>query len=70
MGCYHPRNLQYLPPLGARLGLGIQPRYEALGDLQVKVVEERSDLHQVSEAVSSRMTQSWPWDSQIAVKKL
>ena len=29
----------------------------------------RSDYHWVNEAVPSRMAQSWPWDSQIAVKK-
>ena len=31
--------------------------------------DERSDEHWVSEAVPSRIAQSWPWDSQIAGKK-
>ena len=30
---------------------------------------KRRDEHPVSEAVPSRMSQSWPWNSQIAVKK-
>ena len=29
--------------LGARLGLGTQPRYEAPGDLRVEYVQKRSD---------------------------
>ena len=29
---------------------------------------KRRDEHPVSEAVPSRMSQSWPWNSQIAVK--
>ena len=53
----------------AKLGLGTQPLYEAPGDLQVEYVK-RSDKHRVSEAASSIMTQSWPWGSHIAVKKI
>ena len=55
-------------PLGARPGLGTQPHYEAPGDLPVEYVK-RSDQHRVSEAVPSIMARSWPWGSQIAVKK-
>ena len=43
--------------LGTQLGLGIERHYKTPGDLQV------------SEAVLSRMTQSWTRDGQIAVKK-
>ena len=55
-------------PLGAWPGLETQPRYEARGDLQLKILK-RSDQHWVSEAVSLRMAQSWLWDSQV-VKKI
>ena len=55
-------------PLGARPDLGTQPRYEAPGNLRVENVK-RSDKHQVSEAASTIMAESWLWGSQIAVKK-
>ena len=54
-------------PLGTQPGLGTQPRYEAPSNLQFE--NENTDLRQVSEATSSIMAQSLPWDSQIAVKK-
>ena len=41
-----PQELGRFPvqnPLGARPGLGTQPRYEAPGDLQVEYVQKRSD---------------------------
>ena len=47
--------------LGTRPGLGIQPLYEAPGDLCVKNVK-----HRVSEAVPSITGERWPWGSQIA----
>ena len=55
-------------PLGARPALGTQPRYEAPGDLRVEIVKTQR-LTSVSDAVTLRMAQSWPWGSQIAVKK-
>ena len=51
-----------------RRGLGTQPHYQAPGDLWVKNVKCR-DWFQLSEAAPSIMAQSWPWGSQIAVKK-
>ena len=57
-------------PLSARPGLGTQPRYEVPGDLRVELVENAVIKHRVSEAALSRMVQSFPRDSQIAVKKM
>ena len=49
-------------PFGTWAGLGTQPRYEACGDLQLKIVKMQW-LTLVSEVVLLRMAQSWPWDS-------
>ena len=46
-------------PLGARPGLGTQPRFEAPSNLKVENAKRR-DQHWVSEAVPSIMAQSWP----------
>ena len=35
----------------------------------LKSVSKCSDLHWDSEAAPSTLTQSWPWGSQVAVKK-
>ena len=35
----------------------------------VEIVKKRTDYHRVNKAVPLRMAQSWPWGSQIAVKK-
>ena len=35
----------------------------------VSMQKKAQKMHRVSEVVSSRMAQSWPWGSQIAVKK-
>ena len=43
--------------------------YEAPHELWVKIVKKRSDYHQLSEAVSSRMGQRWLSDSHMAVKE-
>ena len=59
------RKFQVQTPVGAWPGFGTQLRYEASGDLQVKIVEN-SDYHWVSEATPFWMAQSWLWDSEIA----
>ena len=51
-------------PLGARSVLGTQPRYEAPDDCRVKIVKNAVIN------IELVMTQSWPWGSQIAVKKI
>ena len=39
--------------VGAPLGFGTKPPYEALGDLWVEICQKRSDPHRVSEATST-----------------
>ena len=60
--------LQFNPPLDTWLRLGGQPYYKGPSDLWVKTVQTQW-LTSVNEAVPSRLTQSWLWDSQLAVKK-
>ena len=45
-----------------------EPHYQAPCDLWVAIVQTH-DENWVSESVLSKMAQSWPWDSQIAVKR-
>ena len=60
---------QFKSHLSAWSVFGIQPRYEAPGDLRVESRIKRSDLYWVKEAAPSTVAQSWQWVSQEAVKK-
>ena len=45
-----------------------QPRYETPVDFRVEI-SKRSDLRRIKETAPLTVAESWPWGSQIAVKK-
>ena len=55
--------------LGAQLGFGTQPHYEAPSDLRVEVNQNAVINIRLVKAASATVAQSWLWGSQIAVKK-
>ena len=54
--------------LGAGLGLGVQPQYEAPSDLRVKI--SKTQVINTRGCPLNNASKSWPRDSQIEVKKM
>ena len=63
------KEIRFQTSLGTQPGLGIQPHYEAPGDLWVDIDKTQSN-HRVGEAVPFRVVETWLRCSQIVVKKI
>ena len=65
----HPTALLKITPLGTRLGIEMQPRYEALDDFGSKIEEIDGDLHRIKVASPSTVTLNCLWRIQVELEK-